>query len=44
MVAAVVGEPAAVQALPQPVLSPHTLHVVQGDGAQASVEMRLPGG
>lgn len=44
VVAAVVGEPAAVQAPPECALGPHALHVVQGDGALASAEMRPPGG
>lgn len=44
MVATVVGEPATVQALPQSDFSPHTLHIIQSNGAQASVEMCLPGG
>lgn len=43
VVAAVVGEPATVQALPQSVFSPRALHIVQSDGTPASVEMGSPG-
>ena len=41
MVPAVVGEPAAVWALPHPGLTPRALHIAQDDGAGASTEVAL---
>jgi hypothetical protein len=39
MVATVVGKPATVQTLPQPGFRSHALHIIQDNGAQASLKM-----